>query len=62
MLFATFMDFSFLLNSLVLARNNHLRQAKISVLKACRLHFSTELFGDFNLMLSEHLDLRLFEH
>ena len=45
----------------VLARNNHLRQREIPVLKACRLHLPTELFGDFDLVLPEHLKLRFFE-
>lgn len=48
-----FVKFAKLPDCFVFARNNHLRQREISVLKACRLHLPTELFGDFDLVLPE---------
>ncbi len=59
--FSPFVKFSNLPDCFVFARNNHLCQRKISVLKPCGLHFPTELFGDFDLMLPEHMKLMLFE-
>ena len=56
-----FVEFTKLPDRFVFARNKHLRQRKISVLKPRRLHIPAELFGNFDLVLPEHLKLRLFE-
>ena len=56
-----FVEFAKLPDRFVLVRDNHLRQGEIPVLEACRLHLPTELFGDLDLVLPEHLKLSFFE-